>query len=278
MFKRKLLCSATTLLLSGVVHAESSHFDRLPIQLIGPLSHAQQDLGWRMGLGIGVESESEYAGSKNTATEADLYFEAGYRTERLDFRSGIVDNRLFYQLTPNIYTVTWVNFEEGREESEFDSLSGLGDIDDSIEIGGGVSWLASDNFGFTFAAQTYTSGSPDKGAVFFLATHYRLFESDNLRLDAIADISYGNADHLQTEFGITEAQSANSVYDEYKIDSGVKSYGLGLASVYQYSDNIYVAGSVSFEKYGSDVSDSPLVKAGSDTEEEISLGVIYRFF
>lgn len=276
-----MLNPKTLLLASLVATAASASDDRsfsdLPLSMMTPLGHFQVDTGWRFGLGAGVESEPEYHGAEDNETEFDIYLEGAYRGERWDFTSSISDNYLTYQIASNWFLQGWINFEEGREESDFDALEGLGDIDDSVEWGGAVAWLPIDRLTLALAAQTYTSGDPDKGTVGFFAANYRAFSNEKWAVDLAADVSYGDSDHLQTEFGITDEQAENSVYDSYDISGGLKSYGIAVRAAYKFSDHFYLTGALGYEKYDSEIADSPLLKAGSDSEVEAEVVIIYKF-
>lgn len=256
-----------------------SSLSELPLALSGPLAAFETKKGWRYGAGLGVELEAEYHGSGETATEADPFIEMSYRSENWEFQSNIFSNKLIYQTNDNLFFSSWLNFEEGREEGDTsdNSLDGMGDIEEMLEVGGGISWQPIEKLTISSFVQGYSGGKPDKGLVGFITAHYRVIDNVNLKLDIGADISFANQDHMQTEFGITDEQAKTSSYNAYSLESGLKSYGLGFNGAYAYNNNVYFTFGADYELYASDVADSPLIKIGSDTEVEASLGFVYKF-
>lgn len=276
MLKSVLLMSV---LAAGFNAQANNRFSDLPIDLASPTGIFGSQKGWRFVVGIGAELESEYHGSAETVTEADPYIELSYRSDNWEFQSNIFANRLVYHLNDQWFVTGWLNHEEGREQSEAGdgSLAGMGNIDDMLEWGGGVSWRATDKLTFSLAGQGYTNGEPDKGLVGFLFAHYRLIDSHQWKLDIKGDISFADGDHLTTEFGVTPAQAITSSYDAYSIGSGIKSYGFGIRSVYAINRHMLFLLTADYEILASDSADSPLIKAGSDTEVEAGVTFIYRF-
>lgn len=113
--------------------------------------------------------------------------------------------------------------------------------------------------------------------VSFVTAHYRLLDWPHLKLDLAADISLADAKHLQAEFGVTDAQAASSMYSAFAIGGGVKSYGVGFSGAYSFSQTLSMAFGMDYEIYSSHVAESPIIKAGSDTEVEASIALIYQF-
>lgn len=258
-------------------HGDSLNY--LPIELIGSISMFEPSKGWYYGAGLGVEIENEYHGSSEKAAEAEPFFELGYRGHGWMFQSNIFSNRLIYQVTDSVFLHGRFNHEEGRTEDDAsnDILDGMGKIDSMLELGFGVSWQPMQRLTVSMLGQGYSGGNPDKGLVGFVAAHYRLVNQPNLKIDVRFDASFADADHLQTEFGVTEQQAITSIYPQYLFDSGLKSYGIGLKGVYVYSDQVFFTFGADYEWHSSKVSDSPLIQAGSNSETEASLGFIYKF-
>ena len=243
--------------------------------------HAEEKReGWSFTVGAGVEREVEYHGSSEHETEADLEVQADYQSGNgWEFSSNILHNQLRFTLSDRWTQALWVNYEEGRKESDSSKgkLAGLGDIDSSIELGAGLIYKATDRLDLYLAGQTYASDDVKKGSVGFLGADYALIDSDRFSLNINADISFADSEHLQTEFGINETQAEASVYSAYKISSGIKSYGVKIHSNYELTPRWNLHAGVDYEVLAGDSADSPLIQAGDDTEAEISLGVSYHF-
>lgn len=243
--------------------------------------HAEEKReGWSFTVGAGVEREVEYHGSSEHETEADLEVQADYQSGNgWEFSSNILHNQLRFTLSDRWTQALWINYEDGRKESDSSKgkLAGLGDIDSSIELGAGLIYKATDRLDLYLAGQTYASDDVKKGSVGFLGADYALVKGDRFSLNINADISFADSEHLQTEFGINETQAEGSVYSAYKISSGIKSYGVKIHSNYELTPRWSLHAGVDYEVLTGDSADSPLIQAGDDTEAEISLGVSYHF-
>jgi len=237
--------------------------------------------GWQYRLGLGVEYEREYSGSSENDTELEPIIQATYRDTdaQWEFTTSLLSNQFRGHLSDHWVGAAWLNFEQGREESDSskDRLDGLGKIDDSIELGLGLMYLPTDRLTLFIAAQTYASDKPSKGTVGFIGGQYALIHRGQWALDIGVDISFADSDHLQTEFGITDEQARNSIYQAHSISSGLKSYGASLSARYKLSKHWEITSELDYEVLSSKVADSPLVKAGDDTEIEFGIGISYLF-
>ncbi|WP_157829142.1 MipA/OmpV family protein [Colwellia sp. 75C3] len=251
----------------------------LPQELVGPSAAFNNKEGWRYAAGIGLEYEALYHGSDETEMELTPYVEIAFSKDNWEFQTNIFNNRFIYQGSETLFYTGWINLEDGRDEesSEEGILDGMGEIDDQIEIGGGISWQPVDKLTISLVGQGYAGGDTDKGYVGFLSAHYRIIEQANFVFEVGADISFGNSQHLTSEFGVSKQQSIDSGYSEYAIDGGLKSYGLSANGTYLIRENMSVAFGVHYEVYTSDISDSPLIKVGADSEIEAELTFIYQF-
>ncbi|BBN82551.1 hypothetical protein PA25_25360 [Pseudoalteromonas sp. A25] len=260
-------------------HADQLDLSKLPLSIAGATAPYHQSTGWRFAAGLGLEIEPEYHGSKESASEPDLYLEAAYRAKNWEFQSNLLNNKLFYQKSEHLTLIGWVNHEEGRDidDASDQSLNGMGNTESAIELGGGFNWHVSNTLNFGLYGQSYLSGKPAKGSVGFATAHYTLLKSANLTIELNADLSFANSEHMQVEFGITPKQATTSKYKEYRLSSGLKSFGIGVAALYRLSPNWSISMNADYEKYSAKVADSPLLKAGSDTELEASATIVYKF-
>lgn len=107
-------------------------------------------------------------------------------------------------------------------------LAGMGDIPAAL----GLKAFADYKFGPVVfnAALTKLTASGNDGVLlnFGLALPYKLTESTMVRASVSAD--WANQSYMQTHFGVTAMQSANSGYAQYSAGAGIQSvnFGLGL--------------------------------------------------
>jgi outer membrane protein len=231
--------------------------------------------GWAFALGLGVEYESAYEGSDEFGFEAtpagavqwrrgnDVFYWAG---EALGWRG----------LRSDIWLLeAAVAFDEGREEGDSDDgrLDGLGDSDEDVELVLQARRAFSDDWRYWLVGRVVTGGSGNLG-LFGLGRRFGdRNDGTGSELSVVAvfhDSKYANKD-----FGITAAQSAASGLAATDLDGGFRSLGLNYNYRMQLNENWQLFGEAVYERYGSDVADSPITR--SDYEAEIGVGLIYIF-
>ncbi|OLF73971.1 hypothetical protein AWH62_07420 [Maricaulis sp. W15] len=266
----------TTLLAPATVHAEALS----PVEARKEAALAGDLTGLSALLGIVAESSPVYAGSDNRETGAApiLY--------------GMYDDR--YYVSGDEMGIYWpilgsewrlkagIGYEPGRDPSDDPALANLATMDSTAVLAGGLfRQFGTSAVGFGFEADI---GDAGKGVVTFLGGSYDWHLMDNaLTLTAYGDISYANAEHLQTEFGITSLEAAASQadpnpafrYTEYQPSSGLKSAGVGFGARYRLNEQWMIIGNVSGEFFGDEATGSPLVR--EDYELEAVLGVAFSF-
>ena len=172
---------------------------------------------------------------------------------------------------------TGISYEEGRESSDNDALDGLDDIDDTAVLDAGLFYDIGDlTLGFALEQDLLDQG---KGLVTFLGARYT-FEFLDGRLEVVpqVDISFANARHMRTEFGIKQSEADDSAFDAYRPGAGLKSYGFATGLDFQLTEHWTILGEAGIEFYGSEATDSPLLdEAGADYGAEIELALVYRF-
>ena len=231
--------------------------------------------GWHIVVGAGLEYETEYDGADDYSTEAEpglivqkrkgnqVWFLEG---QELGWRGRIDDVWLLQG---------GLRLEGGREESESEALTGLGDTDDELTamfearraIGGSWNnWVASRVMaggsdigwlGVLAAGKTIEAGSPGSAVDVFLFT------------------TFGSDAFINRDFGVTETQAANSGLAATDISGGYRSVGVQAAGRWRIGDSWQLQAEAAYERYSSDIADSPI--AVDDYEAEIGLSLLYRF-
>ena len=168
-----------------------------------------------------------------------------------------------------------IGYKFDREEEDGDLLRGLGDIDGGVVVGG----YAGYDFGpvsFDVAYAQKVSGD-DEGYQIRFGINGELPVSDRLKLMARIGANYADDEYMQTYFGISATQSANSVamLPIYEADAGFKDVYLQLSARLDVTDRITVMPRIKYSKLLGDAADSPLI----ETEDQLSgsLGITYRF-
>jgi len=235
------------------------------------------DKGWEFELSLGAESEPTYVGSDKSITELQANFEATYRTDYgVDYFIGLGEVGASFSLGNDWELTSFLEFEEGRDNSEDDTLEHFPEVEDTIE---GQFILAKHINDWTIAGVF----QPDllgrgKGLVYFFALGLEQELTQKLSLDTRLDISFADAEHINTEVGISDSVAALSGLDPYTASGGYKSTTLGLQLEYAFNEKWAIVTNADGEFYGKNVADSPLVRdEGTDINYTLGLGVTYSF-
>lgn len=231
--------------------------------------------GWSFGLGLGVEYESAYEGSDEFGAEVDpagavqwrrgdnIFYWAG---EALGWR-GLRSDTWLFEAT--------VGFEEGREESDSDDgrLDGLGDTDEGVELVLQTRRAFDDDWRYWLDGRVVTG---DNGSLGLFAVGRRFGDQNDGTGSEVAIVAvYHDSDRANTDFGIDAEQSAASGLNETDLSGGFRSIGFNYNYRNYISENWQIFGEVLYERYSSDVEDSPIAR--SNYEAEVGVGFIYVF-
>lgn len=253
--------------------------DPLPLNPASPWYGANFDTGWHYDIGIGLESEPSYAGSDKQVTEAGFSARALYRSPKGHrYFIGLGEVGAVLALSPKLQFLAFLEYEEGRTDEEDSTLTGLDDIDSTIE----GQLMLSRRFGNASLfgiLQPDVSGDANKGLVWFLGGSYDfLSKNQRWRISNTLDISGANSEYMQTEFGITNTESAATGLATYTPSSGLKSLTWNLSGEYYFTKQLSLLASIDTEYYLDDAANSPLIAdEGSDLNNEASVILRYTF-
>ncbi len=247
--------------------------------LFAVLVHADEgeDVGWSYEITVGVGREPTYVGSDRYQTEAGGDFEIRYQTEQgTQYFLGLGEVGVYFE-TDNDWGIGAVlEYEEGRDNSKDPILSGFPEVRDTVEgqftlikeIG---DWTVSG----VFQPDILDRG---KGLVYFVALGYETDLNSRLSVSTALDISFADAEHMNTEVGITKEASSASGLKVYNAGSGYKSTTFGVNLEYAITEQWTLVTEMEAEFYGSNISDSPLVRdEGNDVNYNAGLSLEYSF-
>ncbi len=161
-----------------------------------------------------------------------------------------------------------------REAEENPELTGLDDVDATLELGAGLSYATGDlrvfgdvRYGF-FGHDAFVG---EVGADVFLRP------TDRLTLRAGPRALFGTSDYASTYFGVTptEAAASGGRFGAYDASGGLISAGIEVGAGYQLSDNWGVDAVVTYDRLQNDAADSPI--SFDDDQVSASIGVTRRF-
>jgi MipA family protein len=231
--------------------------------------------GWSFGLGLGVEYESAYEGSDEFGFEVqpagavqwrrgdDIFFWAG---EALGWRGLRSDTWLLEAI---------VGFEEGREESDSDDgrLDGLGDTDEGFELALQARRAFDADWRYWLDGRIVTG---ENGSLGIFGVGRRFGERKDGSGSEFSIVAvFHDSDLANTEFGVDPMQAAASGLNETNLSGGFRSIGAHYNYRNYINDNWQIFGEVLYERYSSDIADSPIAR--NNYEAEVGVGVIYVF-
>ena len=273
MFTGLLLAVFTQALFFQTALAQDGKTALVPLPSVDDFTRGND--GWSFGLGLGVEYESAYegsdefefgvepAGAVQWRSGDDIFFWAG---EALGWRGLRSDTWLFEAV---------VGFDEGREESDSDDgrLDGLGDGDESTELLLQVRHAFDADWRYWLDARVVTG---DNGSLGLLGVGRRFGDqNDGTGHEVSVAVVFHDSDYANKDFGIDAEQSAASGLDETELSAGFRSIGFNYNYRQYINEKWQIFGEAVYERYGSDIKDSPIAR--NNYEAEISIGFIYLF-
>jgi MipA family protein len=214
----------------------------------------EADNSWQFMAGIGGTYGPSYAGADEFKTGPLIDFNASYKDDQFfaGLRSGV--GFTAYR-TDNLKVQVALGYAFGRDEEDDPQLAGMGDIDAQAL---GVLRLAYDLQGFGLGAEL--KGGGDYGVTLDLTAEREWEMSERFAIGVEAGAVLANADHQQTFFGVTAAQSAASGHTAFAPGGGLQSAGVGLTARYGLSPTTALIGGVRYDRLMGDAADSPLVQ------------------
>lgn len=168
-------------------------------------------------------------------------------------------------------------FDLGRDESDSGDLTGLGDIGNSLEVGffTQFEWGA-----FEFYAdilQDILDGH--EGSRANLEIDYRLISDSGRYFITVGPrIKWMSDSYMESYFGITPQQSANSGLMEFAPAGGVGEAGLAVQSQYSISGPWKLGALFEASYLMGDAADSPLIQTyGTKNQYRAGLMMLYKF-
>jgi len=158
-----------------------------------------------------------------------------------------------------------------RDAADHAELTGLNDVDTSVELGLGLAFT-SRNFD-AFADLRY-GVIGHESLVGELGADVKFQASDRLTLSAGPRLFMGSDKYAQTYFGVTAAEATYG--PAYTAGGGLLSAGVELGAQYKINDDWGVEGAVSWNRFMNSAADSPIVQTGDRDQYSVRIGLTRR--
>jgi MipA family protein len=161
-----------------------------------------------------------------------------------------------------------------RDDDDHSELTGLGDVDLAVEVGGTVAY----RYGMLRGVFTIRRGFGGHEG-FVGETGVDLITKPVSRLDFSIGprVHFADSEYLETYLGVTPAQSVASGLPVFDPDGGIKGVGVEAEAKYALTRRWSVVGEAGYQRLIGDAADSPITDLGSENQFTAALGLSYRF-
>jgi outer membrane protein len=161
-----------------------------------------------------------------------------------------------------------------RDDDDHSELTGLGDVDLAVEVGGNVAY----RYGMLRGVFTIRRGFGGHDG-FVGETGVDLVTNPVSRLDFSIGprVHFADSEYLETYLGVTPAQSVASGLPVFDPDGGIKGVGVAAEAKYALTRRWSIVGKAGYERLVGDAADSPITDLGSEDQFTAALGATYRF-
>lgn len=166
-----------------------------------------------------------------------------------------------------------IGYSFGRDEDDSNDLEGLGDIDGGATANVLFEWEV-DDFTFDMRYEHQFTGD-DTGFQAHIGLVYELRLGEKTILKPSVQTTYSSSGYMEEYFSISPSQSARSGLIVYDADSGFKSVGINLISIYRINKKWGMNAMASYDLLLGDTADSPVVK--DENQYLLGAGLSYTF-
>jgi outer membrane protein len=154
-----------------------------------------------------------------------------------------------------------------------DRLNGLGNVSGALGLKAFASYdLKPVNFS---ASITKFVGSDNDGLLVDVGASLPYKLTDHITLTPHVGATWANDSYMQTFFGVTPVQSANSGFSQFNAGSGFKDVGAGINTRYQVDEHWFIGANADVKELTGDAAKSPI--SFSSTEATFMTMVGYHF-
>lgn len=281
---RSLICALLVTMLVAccltptVVQAqESSSTSITSPGTTGPNGIPAAQTVWSVSLGSGAALKPTYDGSNSYQASPVLFANINY-DDMISLGAGGL-NAYWHQ--DGLRIGGGLTVEGGRKDYRTnglfdegdDRLRGLGNIDTAV----GLRAFATYDLGFMVIGGSVTKLTRDTNSGSFanmgVSIPYEI--SGRLRVSPHLAARWANRNYMQTHFGVTQAQAADSEFPEFSANSGFDDVSAGIDAIYSLHGHWSVMADATLEELTGDARKSPITF--SSTDVRLTLITAYHF-
>jgi len=234
---------------------------------------------WQADVGAVVISKPTYLGADDQETIAVPLIDVKYQDK---FFASVARGVGYNVINDGVWRagpVATYNFGRDEDDAEDGDLNGVGDVDDTVEVGGFIEHkLGTDNANLRTKLEVRQGLGGHEGLVGQLSSSFSKGYGPYYAYYAISpNIKFGDSDYTNAFFGIDSVQAAASNFNQFEADGGITSYGVSGLVVQPISKEWGITGFATYDRLVGDVEDSPIVRAGSNNAFTVGLGLARRF-
>jgi outer membrane protein len=241
-----------------------------PVAFAQSANNSTPGSDWNISLGALVLGSPDYPGSKNARTDVYPFGNVIYKDEFF-FSSDSIPGASLRGLGAYLYkdhgvvlTASLAPDLDKRDASDDSRFRNMQNISPTVRAALAASYQG--DWWKIAAAVTRDISQEKKEGVrggVDLTGIYHI--ANNLTLTGGPGVSYGNAEYMQTFYGITAAQSHESGLPTYTANGGMNNVHFNLGLIYRLSATWTVGSFVSAARLNGDAGNSPVVEAKSQT-------------
>lgn len=230
-------------------------------------------------IGLGPTVTPDYFGSNNYEVNAAPLISFRYRDlVRVDnnrIRVNVLGSETLFG-SSNFKAGPLLRIDSGRDESDNVDLTGLGDVDLSLELGVFASYTAGPMRARIRLRQDVISGHSGMEIIGDLGV--AVYRSDRLAVSSSLSTTWSDGSYMESFFSVNAAQAIASGLPVFDATSGLKDVSLAMGANYRVSDQWALVGNIGFAKLMGDAKDSPIVSVrGSSSQFTGGVFAVYSF-
>lgn len=250
--------------------------------LIIPAQSGERNSEWRGSVSAGVGAVPEFDGAEDFQAIPFLAVQAQKGPYWVQLRGLQASANILPSRSWNAGPVA--NFRFGRDDdANNDTIATLREVDQSIELGGFVSYtipnISKQRDAVILRGQIVQDvAGGHEGYLADVSAAYSRPITKKLRLTTSVSTSYGSEDYFDTFFTIDANNAARSGLAQFDADAGLRDAGLTFVSNYNINEKWGIVGVAGYSRLLGDAADSSIVsQEGSENQGILALGVSYSF-